>query len=276
MGLLAVGFMLDIFSFGGEEEQEEDQGETLVGTGGPDILSGGVGDDDLQAGGGADILEGFEGDDYLHGGPGDDLAYGDAGNDYVHGGSGNDIVDGGSGHDVVVGGAGNDVLYGRDGDDHLFGEAGNDVLYGEFGADMLSGGAGDDHIYGTMSSVGPFGEVDQDVGDQLFGNEGDDVIGLGNDDHGTGGQGQDAFFLGTWTQNGHASTVEDYDSAEDVIFVLYDSDEAVAPDVTIQHVGNDSHIFAAGTQIGVVLNAHLAPADVTVQPHDLQPVPLSA
>jgi VCBS repeat-containing protein len=64
--------------------------DTLTGTDGPDVLSGGAGgdvligldgDDILDGGGEADTLTGGDGDDRLTGGAGNDGLYGDAGND---------------------------------------------------------------------------------------------------------------------------------------------------------------------------------------------------
>jgi VCBS repeat-containing protein len=64
--------------------------ETIKGTSGSDVISGGSGDDYLQGRAGADILDGGDGDDQLHGDAGDDFLRGGAGNDLLHGGLGTD------------------------------------------------------------------------------------------------------------------------------------------------------------------------------------------
>lgn len=81
---------------------------TIVGTSGPDVLTG-TGKRDVIAGRG-----------------GDDLIYGLGANDRL------------------CGNLGNDRLYGGRGRDHLSGNKGNDSLFGEAGKDQLLGGRGND------------------------------------------------------------------------------------------------------------------------------------
>ena len=72
-------------------ERDLEQGESIEGTSGNDIIDAGRGDD---------IVYGFDGDDRLIGGAGDDWIYASAGEDYIEGGRGNDLLVGGIGADT--------------------------------------------------------------------------------------------------------------------------------------------------------------------------------
>jgi Ca2+-binding RTX toxin-like protein len=80
---------------------DEEAGQTLSGTEGPDVISLGAGSDS-----------------YL----------GLGGNDSVLGNNGNDTILGGDGGDTVNGGAGDDSILGGNGDDRIFGGLGNDTI----------------------------------------------------------------------------------------------------------------------------------------------------
>lgn len=91
---------------------------TIVGTPGPDELSGGLGHDVFLGLGGDDEFQGSlnidrgcggNGDDRLIGGPGKDRLAGNRGRDRLWGESGNDLLIGGLGSDVCRGGGGHDV-----------------------------------------------------------------------------------------------------------------------------------------------------------------------
>jgi len=91
---------------------------TIVGTPGPDDLSGGLGRDVFLGRGGDDVFQGSldrdracggGGKDVLIGGPDDDLLAGNAGGDVLRGEGGDDLLFGGLGGDVCRGGAGRDV-----------------------------------------------------------------------------------------------------------------------------------------------------------------------
>lgn len=110
---------------------------TRVGTGGPDRIKTGPGDDVIVARGGADVIST---------GTGDDLVCAGFGRDTVRGGGGSDTLLGGSLGDQLHGGAGDDTLIGGILDDKLFGDDGADLLIGGHGVDQLSGGAGDDWL----------------------------------------------------------------------------------------------------------------------------------
>jgi Ca2+-binding RTX toxin-like protein len=176
------------------------QPATIVGTDGPDNLSGQSGVADVIYGGGGDDRIGggafYEDDaipgvaaDLLCGGPGNDKVSGGPGNDKVNGGDGDDYVNGRRGADVVQGNAGNDqvkdesfadmdrmndILRGGGGDDYMTTAWGIDKAYGGTGNDTiidwecdpsyLYGGSGTDTFESYWSSFegGPYcgGTVD--------------------------------------------------------------------------------------------------------------------
>ena len=73
----------------------------VVGTNGPDVLSGTPGDDGILGLGGKDRLEGGAGDDALCGGGGNDKLIGGTGKDFLDGGPGRrDLCKGGPGRDT--------------------------------------------------------------------------------------------------------------------------------------------------------------------------------
>jgi Ca2+-binding RTX toxin-like protein len=112
---------------------------------GPNVLSGGAGDDSVQAGSGRDILLGGAGDDSLSGNGSPDVIGGGPGNDVLWGMSGGDDLRGGKGDDRVSGGPGYDILRGGPGRDHLLGNIGVDVFYArDWSRDRVSGGTGRD------------------------------------------------------------------------------------------------------------------------------------
>lgn len=94
-----------------------DRPVTMVGTPGPDDLSGGLGrdvflglagDDDFQGSSAADRACGGRGNDHLIGGPDDDRLAGAAGRDVLEGEGGDDLLVGGAGRDECLGDAGLD------------------------------------------------------------------------------------------------------------------------------------------------------------------------
>lgn len=135
-----------------------------------DVITGGLGDDRIQAGdgnnqawgdvagqenaavGGLDQITTGAGNDIVYGGGGNDRINLGDGNDYAFGGFGHDLIGGGAGNDRLYGGEGNDVISGEDGDDLLLGNAGNDFLYGRAGRDVVVGGIGVDEVLGHEDS----------------------------------------------------------------------------------------------------------------------------
>jgi Ca2+-binding RTX toxin-like protein len=159
--------------------EENNRGDTLIGTNRSDLIIGRQGND---------VLIGKLKNDSLFGGLGNDLLYGNQGKDIINGNQGNDTVHGGKGNDVVRGGKNNDLILGNLGEDKLFGNLGNDTVYGGKGNDVVRGGKNDDLILGNLGD------------DKLFGNLGNDTLigGQGNDSL-TGGAGNDLFVLGPAT-----------------------------------------------------------------------------
>ena len=138
------------------------QPATIVGTPGPDILTGRSDVSDvIYGGGGDDVISGgdFYSDDAEAGTvPAPDLLCGELGNDRVSGGPGNDKVNGGDGNDHVTGGLGADVLQGNAGDDVVSDEsfedmdARNDILRGGTGNDRITTAEGVDKAYGDAGN----------------------------------------------------------------------------------------------------------------------------
>jgi large repetitive protein len=109
----------------------------FYGTLGDDLLTGGVGNDELYGEVGDDTVNGGAGDDFLSGFIGDDTLNGGEGSDGIDAGEGNDIISGGAGDDFLNGSLGNDILEGGDGSDTLNGGPGTDTLTGGAGADVF-------------------------------------------------------------------------------------------------------------------------------------------
>jgi Ca2+-binding RTX toxin-like protein len=98
----------------------------------------------------------------------------------------NDSLDGGAGKDAINGGAGTDMIQGG---------AGNDAINGGPGADVIHGGADDD----TINS----GAGITTATDQLYGDDGNDIIKASTGDTGAlldGGAGKDQIY-GSWAAN---------------------------------------------------------------------------
>lgn len=95
------------------DDSEEDE-ETATDRQSTDLFGDDVLDDDDDNDDNTinKIITGTGGPDILTGGVGDDTIYGLGGDDLLSGGAGNDSLDGGAGHDILVGGSGNDTLNG--------------------------------------------------------------------------------------------------------------------------------------------------------------------
>ncbi|WP_223616401.1 retention module-containing protein, partial [Pseudomonas sp. BF-B-30] len=166
-------------------------GHTLTGTSGDDVLVAGTGNNIINAGDGNDVLTAGSGNNELHGG---------AGNDLLFSGQGNDILDGGTGIDtasyahatagVTVGlslpggqntlGAGTDTLSGIENligsnfNDTLTGDNTNNMINGGLGNDILSGGGGDDLLIGGLGNNTLTGGAGGDTFQWFKGNSGHD------------------------------------------------------------------------------------------------------
>jgi VCBS repeat-containing protein len=168
-------------------------GHTLIGTSGDDVLVAGTGDNILNAGDGNDVLTAGPGNNELHGG---------AGNDLLYSGPGNDLLDGGTGIDTasyahatagvtvdlsLIGaqntiGAGTDTLTGIENlvgsnfNDTLTGDNNSNVITGGLGNDVLNGGGGDDLLIGGLGNNTLTGGPGADTFQWLKDNSGHDVI----------------------------------------------------------------------------------------------------
>ncbi len=78
------------------------RGCTIIGTSGPDTLSGGYGNDVICGLGGNDTVRASYGHDTVHGGHGNDNLDGSFGDDTIDGGPGNDTANGGYGTDTCT------------------------------------------------------------------------------------------------------------------------------------------------------------------------------
>ena len=140
---------------------------TIVGTAGPDQISGTADRDVIYAGAGDDVVGGAAKGDLICGGPGNDVISGGTGGDALFGGDGSDLLHGNRGNDRVFGGAGErDVALGDLGDDRVNGGSGSgDEASGGLGIDIVNGGPGfgdlvsGDYGYDVMIGGGGRGDV---------------------------------------------------------------------------------------------------------------------
>ncbi|MFJ2319919.1 retention module-containing protein [Pseudomonas sp. NPDC087817] len=168
-------------------------GHTLTGTAGDDILVAGTGDNILNGGDGNDVLTAGSGNNEMHGGAGNDLLYSGPGNDLLDGGMGIDTASyahATAGVTVNLGllgaqntvGAGTDTLtaienlVGSNFNDTLTGDNNNNVINGGLGNDILNGGGGDDLLIGGMGNNTMTGGAGADTFQWLKGNSGHDLI----------------------------------------------------------------------------------------------------
>ncbi|RON92428.1 type I secretion target [Pseudomonas fluorescens] len=168
-------------------------GHTLTGTAGDDVLVAGSGDNIINAGDGNDVLTAGSGNNELHGGAGNDLLYSGPGNDLLDGGTGSDTASyahATAGVTVNLGllgaqntlGAGTDSLTGIENlvgsnfNDTLTGDNNNNVINGGLGNDILNGGGGDDLLIGGMGNNTLTGGAGADTFQWLKGNSGHDLI----------------------------------------------------------------------------------------------------
>ncbi|MBS4079547.1 retention module-containing protein [Pseudomonas rustica] len=168
-------------------------GHTLTGTSGDDILVAGTGNNIINAGDGNDVLTAGSGNNEMHGGAGNDLLYSGPGNDLLDGGTGTDTASyahATAGVTVNLGllgaqntlGAGTDTLTGIENlvgsnfNDTLTGDNNNNVINGGLGNDILNGGGGDDLLIGGLGNNTLTGGAGADTFQYLKGNSGHDTI----------------------------------------------------------------------------------------------------
>ena len=154
---------------------------TIIGTSGPDVINGTIGNDVIASLAGNDRIDGLggtdtvcagpdddevrthAGPDWVHGGPGHDTIRTNGGDDTVRGGSGDDSIGTGDGNDLVAGGDGDDTIRSGLGDDDVSGDAGDDILLSGPGADLVKGGAGNDTIRSGADDDTIFGDAGADM-----------------------------------------------------------------------------------------------------------------
>ena len=127
-----------------------DGNDTLIGTGGFDIINGNKGDDDLTlTGNSGGIINANDGNDTLKGSSGPDILNGDDGNDIVIGRGGDDTLRAGDGFDILTG-----ARLSADQNGALFmaaDETGVDLFQGSDGQDIFAiGGRSQD---GTQNFI---------------------------------------------------------------------------------------------------------------------------
>lgn len=211
---MAVGY---VDAQGNIIDGKDGMSEAILGYGGNDKITSGLGDDDIYGGAGNDFVRAGDGNDLLDGGAGNDVLDGQAGIDRMVGGAGNDVFYIDTAGDVVVEalnegtdkvisdismtlGANFEELWLREGSqasvatgndlankivgnalaNTVSGLAGNDQLFGEGGADLVVGGTGADLLYGGAGNDQLYGD---DGADKLYGGTGADDLfgGAGND-----------------------------------------------------------------------------------------------
>ncbi|MGE5478357.1 MAG: Ig-like domain-containing protein [Bacteroidales bacterium] len=134
-----------------------DTSETLLGTGGNDVIRGGNGGGTIRGGAGNDTIWGGTGDDTIYGGAGRDVIFGGAGNDWI---VGDEAGASGLGYDTIDGGDGNDRIFVGNGTHTVLGGAGCDEITlcasPNTGAYVIDAGSGDDiiHLGGVQGSAG--------------------------------------------------------------------------------------------------------------------------
>ena len=296
LAILALGLPLVLI---GLLEDDDDGGREFTeteGSDGNDTISGGQASDLIQGREGDDILNGGDERDTLLGHGGDDVLIGNDGSDMLCAGEGDDFIAGNNGNDLIEGQGGNDFATGDYANDRVFGNDGNDTLLGGRGMDLVNGGADDDVIFGgilrgvpleqeellslaggeSLADVLSTSGLDIDLReddrmDTLRGNTGDDILFVGNGDDAAGGRGSDTFHLlldDDNTDMGPAQ-INDYNSSEDTINVVFDAPLSV-DDIVIEADGNDAIVLVNGDQLAVVKGAAttLTAADISVLTED--------
>jgi hypothetical protein len=228
---------------------------------GVDIIIGGSGNDEIQAGDGVNVIFGDAFDlvpmalalthpveafltDYW-------VEKFDVWNDTILQGSGNDTIVGGSFFDLVFAGDGEDKVWGHGGTDILFGGRGRDELYGGSGKDYLHGGDGDDYLEGGEDYDMTRGRAGVDT----FTFDSDPEIYKVEKNNGSG------LF---WWFFGLVADMTDYNAAEDIEFAPSSPSPSAAPAERLdtRRRGADDDLLELGLAFGVdaAIQAHLADA----------------
>jgi Ca2+-binding RTX toxin-like protein len=262
----------DTITLGAARTAQGDQGDdTIYGAAADDLISGGLGNDQLYGGGGADRIFGDAGVDKLDGGDGNDQLFGGADADRLSGRDGDDRLDGGDGADYLYGNLGNDVLRGGAGTDRLDGVDGTDTaLYSENAVAVVvkldvgdgsgkgsgAGGTAQGDVLISIENV--YGGAGNDalqgsgVANGLVGNAGNDVlIGMGGADTLVGGAGADRFVYGGAGQSlvgAGADRITDFSHAQGdrIDLVSIDASTALAGNQAFAFIGAAAFTGVAG------------------------------
>lgn len=239
------------------------------GTDGDDFINA-IGQDagfEFTMRGGDDALIGTNNADDARLGAGDDNASLSGGDDSAQGQRGNDNIFGGTGNDTLSGGAGDDWLQGHGDDDWLYGDSGDDVLEGGYGDDNIFGGAGHDILSGD--NLGLMESVWRGV-DTLDGGAGNDELYLGVNDTGTGGAGEDMFFVFDIADaDDDAAEITDFDTNKDSLMVQYDETATPVPELGVDYdaEADETLVRLNGLPVAVLDGfVKLTPEDITLTP----------
>ncbi len=240
--------------------------EEGVGGSGNDTITGHNNGSTLRGGGGNDLITGGSANDTIEGGNGSDTLNGGGGEDEFLGGAGGDAYDGGDAFDTItygadsgrilldlqsdVSGSGFAVFYdggassgdtftsieGATGDVHA------DNLRGDSNANMFSGGASSDRLYGRAGDDILYGDGGADA---LYGNTGADYM------VGGGGAVRDRFIYFNMTETGVGSgnrdRIDDFQSGTDRIEISrFDADTTQGFKQGFDFVGSAGFSSTAG------------------------------
>ncbi len=219
----------------------------------------------IKGGAGADILTGGAGNDQIDAGSGDNTIVGGAGNDVITTGFGSDIIDGGDGDDTIDTGSGFDTAHGGNGDDSItlgasnassaYGEAGSDYLEGNATGDTLSGGDGNDLVV-----VGGNGMI-------VDGGDGNDevTVSFGSNEIIAGGNGDDTFDM---LSNLVVTDTIDGGAGNDTLYILGSYSALTLAPTTIANIENIT--------LGAGINHGITSSDGTVAAGQVLTVDASA
>jgi Ca2+-binding RTX toxin-like protein len=128
--------------------------------------------------------------------------------------TGNGKLDGGEGGNITILRGDGGLANGNGGDDTILSGAGGSTINGGNGHDLLVSNATSLYQPTATSSAIQMSDLSHDIIDGGLGN---DTLHLGKDDIGTGGQGEDHFYLYDFGQ-----TISDFDPADDKIAIQID------------------------------------------------------
>ena len=211
---------------------------------------------------GADVINGFGGDDRIQSGSGDDTISAGAGDDTTLASHGNDVVDLGAGNDQHNP-LKHDNRFDHKGNDTIEGDVGNDLFREFWGDDVLDGGSRND----TVSAVDFYATANGNDNnrDIVNGGEGDDIFIEDALDTLAGGDGNDTFqvdILEAKTEN--AAIIKDFAPGKDLIRITHVNDQDMKtnpPKLSVTSDENDSEIRVNGDLVAVVEGLKTLSAD---------------